>query len=90
MLTQAGDDLRARLHVARDGLAGERGGVELGRAVRDHAVDGHALAGLDHDRLATATSAGSSSTSSPSFSTLAYSGAMSIMAAMEARLWPTA
>ena len=40
------------VHVARDGLAGERGGVELGGAVGDHAVDRHALAGLDHDRLA--------------------------------------
>ena len=38
----------------------------------------------------TATSAGSTSTSPPSFSTLAYSGTMSIMAAMDLRLWPTA
>ena len=47
----AGYDLGARLHVARDGLAGEGGGVELGDAVCDHAVYRHALAGLDHDRL---------------------------------------
>ena len=35
--------------MARHGLAGERRGVELGDAVCDHAVDGHALARLDHD-----------------------------------------
>ena len=35
--------------MPRDGLAGERGGVELGAALGDHSVDRHALARLDHD-----------------------------------------
>ena len=38
--------------MARDGLAGEGGGVELRGAIDDYAVDGHALAGLDHDLVA--------------------------------------
>ena len=48
----AGDDVGARLHVAGDGLAGERGGVELAYALGDDAVDRHALAGLDDDDVA--------------------------------------
>ena len=35
--------------MARDGLARERGGVELGHALDDGAVDGNALARLDHN-----------------------------------------
>ena len=35
--------------MARDGLSGERRGVELGRAVDDDTVDWHALARLDND-----------------------------------------
>ena len=38
--------------MARDGLAGEGGGVQLRGALEDDAVDGHALAGLDHDDVA--------------------------------------
>ena len=48
----AADDLVARLHVARQALARERGGVHGRFAVEDHAVDGDALAGLDHDDAA--------------------------------------
>ena len=48
----SGDDLVAALHMARDRFAGERRGVELRGAIDDDAVDGHALAGLDHDGAA--------------------------------------
>ena len=43
------DDIVAGLGRAGDRLARECGGVELGFALDDDAVDRHALAGLDHD-----------------------------------------
>ena len=45
----ATDDLVACAHIARQALAGQRGGVERGDAVLDHAVDGHLFARLDGD-----------------------------------------
>ena len=45
----AADDLVARAHIARQALAGQRGGVERGDAVLDHAVDGHLFTRLDND-----------------------------------------
>ena len=48
----AGDDIGAHLDVAGDALAREGGGVKLRGALDHAAVDGHALAGLDHDDVA--------------------------------------
>ena len=45
----ARDDLGACLHMARNALAGEGGGVELACAFHYDAVDGNALAGLYHN-----------------------------------------
>ena len=45
----AADDLIAGLHIAGQALAGQGGGVQGRSALHDHAVDGHALTGLDHD-----------------------------------------
>ena len=45
----AADDIVAGLGGTGDRLAGEGGGVELGYALDDNAVDGHALAGLDNN-----------------------------------------
>ena len=48
----AGEYLGALLDDARDGLAGECRGVELGRAFHDDAIDGDALARLHDDLVA--------------------------------------
>ena len=45
----AADDIVSGLGRTGDRLAGEGGGVELRLALDDDTVDGHALAGLDHD-----------------------------------------
>ena len=45
----AADDIVSGFGRAGDRLTGKGGGVELGFALDDDAVDGHALAGLDHD-----------------------------------------
>ena len=45
----AADDIVSGFGRAGDRLTGKGGGVELGFAFDDDAVDGHALAGLDHD-----------------------------------------
>ena len=48
----AADDLVARLHVARQTLAGQRTGVEAGAALDDHAVQRHLFAWLHHNDAA--------------------------------------
>ena len=45
----AADDIVSGFGRAGDRLTGKGGGVELGFALDDDAVDRHALAGLDHD-----------------------------------------
>ena len=71
MLTQPETTSTPGLHVARDGLSGERRGVELGRAVDDDTVDGTRSPGLTTMTEPGATSVGSTCSSSPSFSTFA-------------------
>ena len=47
-----GDDLAAHLDVARDGLTGERRGIELRGAVDHDPIDRHAFTRFDHDDVA--------------------------------------
>ena len=89
---RAADDLRARLLLHRDRLAGDHRLVHRAAALDDDAVHRHLLAGPDaqHDRRAGPASSGTSSSRPSGRTTRAVFGARPSSLRMAPLVWPRA